>query len=376
MGRILHILPGLQPNDGISTVFMNYLQNIDHEMFQFDVICHWPFHPDYRDIVESFGGTVTYLPRISFHDVLSTTIKVNDYFKKHPKYDAVHCHMANSAFIYLPIAEKNHVALRIIHSHQDRYADSLSHAIRNAPLISVGKKFANCNVACSNSAGNFLFKNDDYYVLHNSIDTEKFSYSEDKRIAFRKQMGFNSKQLIFGSIGRLTAQKNQSFVLDIFKQLLLKYPDCKLLMIGEGALKDKLVEKANFLGISDSIKWLDNVIYMDLVYQGLDALLFPSLYEGLPLTLVEAQASGLPCFTSDQISKEALMTDRSFPLPIDNGAKTWSNTVESVLENAIFYESRSRYAQIVKRAGFDIHNTTDELARIYDFHSSSTSDYE
>jgi glycosyltransferase involved in cell wall biosynthesis len=366
MKRVLHILPGLQPNDGISTVFMNYLQHIDHSNFCFDVICHWPFHPDYKELVESFGGSVTYLPRITLSNIKSTSKAIKNYFCEHPSYDIVHCHMANAAFLYLSIAEKNHVSLRVIHGHQDHYADSFAHALRNIPLVALGKRHANCNIACSLVAGNFLFGNKAFSVLHNSIDTKKFCFSNKKRFSTRKKLGFDSNQLIFGSVGRLTAQKNQSFVLDVFHRIKLCHPNSVLLMIGEGAMRDELVKKAKFLGISDNVRWMENVVDMDSIYQGLDALLFPSLYEGLPLTLVEAQASGLACFVSDKISEEALMTDRALPLPINSGADIWSNAIESVLGNPNYCVGREKYAQIVADAGFDIRNTAADLTTIYD----------
>lgn len=183
--RALHILPQFQPGGGIDSVVLNYLKNLDPEQVQIDVLCHKSEDPAYAEIVHRQGGDVFILPPFTLNN-LSEIRKQFLAIIKRNQYDVVHCHMANASFLYLRIAEQYGVPLRVLHSHQDHYADSIVHALRNIPLVAVGKHSASIKLACSNAAGKFLFGSKNFSVLPNAIDTEKFRFNSARRESFRK----------------------------------------------------------------------------------------------------------------------------------------------------------------------------------------------
>ncbi|MEK0217869.1 glycosyltransferase [Bifidobacterium mongoliense] len=363
MKRILHILPQFQPGGGMDRVVMNYFSHIDKTKFQFNVLTHMLEDRTYADQLEQAGGTVCVFPSMSFHHIRSIARQF-DVFLSKEHYDVVHCHMANAAFIYLRVAKKHGVPVRILHSHQDHYADTRSHALRNMPLIAAGKRFANRNVACSKAAGDFLFPHQEYQLLRNSIDTTSFKFSQSDRDAWRNAMGYTPQQTIFGIVGRLTAQKNQIFAVQVFQRIVAEHPSAQLVIAGDGDLNDELHHQIRSLNLDKHVCWLGNVSNISEVYMGLDALLFPSLYEGLPMTLVEAQAAGLTSYVSNTISDESFISEFVNVLPIDKGAAPWVKAV-----NDRFTKGSTRRglgAQQVKDAGFDIADTTAELEMLYE----------
>lgn len=359
--RVLHVLPELQPGGGMSTVVMNYLRNINHDEFIFDVICHMPYDDSYKLEVEKYGGKVTYFPKIGLSNIRDSIERVDKYFDNN-NYDVVHCHMANAAFIYLKIAKEKGVGLRILHSHQDHYADTWRHAARNYPLVSLGKRYANYYVACSIKAGDFLFGNKTYTILKNSIPIDQYAFKEIVRDNWRYSNNVID-DIVFANIGRLTLQKNQKFVLDIFSKIHKIIPKSKLFFAGDGELREELHQYSKSLNIQNEVVWLGNIDIKDL-YQGIDVLLFPSLYEGLPMVLVEAQAAGVQSIASNQISEEAMVTDFVEALPIDKGVAPW---VEAAVKASSKggNTNRSNGAIELREAGFDIYDTVRDLEKIY-----------
>lgn len=361
--RVLHVLPGLQHGDGMSTVFMNYLRTVDHDEFVFDVICHWPYDEDYKDEVERYGGNVTYYPKFNMSNIRESKKAVNNYFNSNASYDVVHCHMANAAFIYLKAARENGVPLRILHSHQDHYADSWTHAVRNYPLVAMGKHYANYYIACSEKAGDFLFRDKKYTILKNSIPTQQYRYDSVLRQQWREANSVEN-DIVFSNIGRLSLQKNQEFVLNVYSGIRNTLPSSKLFIAGDGELREELRQHARQLGIDEYVVWLGNTNHMNELYQGVDVLLFPSLYEGLPMTLIEAQAAGVSCLASDCISEEAMVTDFVKELPIDQGVALWIESSLNAVDRLAAVD-RSAGAAAVRKAGFDIADTVHDLENIY-----------
>ncbi|RYQ70677.1 glycosyltransferase [Bifidobacterium pseudolongum subsp. globosum] len=362
--RVLHVIPSMQHGGGMSTVVMNYLRNIDHDDFVFDVVCHGPYDEDYKAEIERYGGTLTGFENIGLSNVLDTMTRVRQYFDAHGRYDVVHCHMANAAFIYLKIAKQRNVPLRVLHSHQDHYADSWQHAMRNVPIVAYGKRFANCYIACSKKAGDFLFGKKPYTVLQNSIPTEVYRFNGEVRAKWRNEYGFDDDDIVFANIGRLTLQKNQRFLLQAFAGLHTAEPKSKLVVAGDGELRKELQRYTRSLGIADDVIWFGNVSTIDEFYQGMDILLFPSLYEGLPMVLVEAQAAGVTSLVSDTITREAIVTDYAKMLPIDKGVEPW---IEAGLKavSDLASSDRTLGARRVRDAGFDINDTVRDLEDIY-----------
>ncbi|MCH3975189.1 MAG: glycosyltransferase [Bifidobacterium tibiigranuli] len=359
MRRILHIIPEFNPGGGIENVVMNYYRNIDRSHFQFDVVTHSIADSSLALEFESLGGRITKMPVFGLS-------ALSDIRKKYAKliydnaYDCVHCHMPNAAFLYLKIAKSMGVPQRILHSHQNRYADTASHVIRNIPLVALGKPYANVRLACSQDAGDFLFGHREYTILPNAIELDAFRFNKTLRAAKRDELGLATNDFVLGNVGRLTPQKNQTFLLSFLPALLKKRPDIVVLLVGEGPCRNELVSEARDLKVSEHVRFLGMRTDMAGLYSAMDAFVFPSLYEGLGEALIEAQVSGLPAIASTDVPKIAKINDScAFIDRMDENA--WINGVSRLSR------SSNRENGYLKALGsqYDIESTKDMLEMIY-----------
>lgn len=365
MKRILHILPQFQPGGGMERVVMNYFGHIDSNKFCFDILTHRLDNRIYANQIEHAGGKVFVFPPFGIKTLVEIAHRFDDLLSAE-HYDVIHCHMANAAFIYLRIAQKHGVPLRILHSHQDHYADVWSHKIRNIPLVFIGKKYANYNIACSEKAGSFLFKKEPFTVLNNGIDLEDFCYSIAKRTKVRKNLKIAAEDLVFGYVGRLVPQKNPFFILDVFSDCI-KISNRKMILVvaGTGELEPQMKKYAINKGIANQIIWLGDVDYISEIDNGIDIFLMPSIYEGLGLSLIEAQATGAECYASNSIPDEAFVTDFAHAMPLDKGSSYWASEIINNIDKSLSRNRSSASEQII-RGGFAISSNVTCLEDIYE----------
>ena len=237
--RVLYILPALNFCGGIENYAMSYYRNINKDKIQIDFITHTELEASFEEEINTLGGKVYAFPPFKIKKLGTILKKIDNFFKKHAKeYNIIHCHMANAAFFYFKIAKKYNVNIRILHSHQPSASDKLLHKIRNYPLLFLGNKLATHRIACTKLAGDFLFKNYSYKIIRNAINTKRFEFNQYKRLNLRKSLGLENKYVV-GHVGRFCAQKNQLFVLEIFKEILEKKENAYLIFVGAG--EDKLI---------------------------------------------------------------------------------------------------------------------------------------
>jgi glycosyltransferase involved in cell wall biosynthesis len=347
---------------------MNYYRHIDRDKIHFDFIYNLDSpQPNYLDEIAKLGGKAFRFPQLSAKGVLQCGKLFDEFLKEkpkaQPKYDIVHCSTANAAFIYLRIAKKHGIPVRILHSHQDKAADLFSHAVRNVPLLALGKRFATHNAACSARSGDFLFGKADYTILNNAGDPEKYAYNPDMRGKIRRAFigegGMEDGRFLVGSVGRLCEQKNVIFAVEVFAELLKIYPNSRYMMVGDGVLRDKLNARIAELGIADKMILTGSRSDVPNLYQAMDALLLPSLYEGLPFAAVEAQFAGLPVLASDGCTAEVAFTNSIQFFPLSAGAPAWA---EALTE----YAGRERGgAETVSDQRFDIRVQAKRLEDLY-----------
>lgn len=297
------ILPTMNVSGGIENLFLNYLRHIDRDRYAFDFVVHEMNDISVGKMAEGLGAKVFLMPHFS----LKTAGTIKEKYKRilsFGNYDIVHSSMANASFLYLSEAKKAGILVRIQHSHQDHAADNTLHAIRNIPLLKMGNSYATVNAACSENAGRFLFREKPFFVINNAIDYKKFSFDEEKRSEFRKRYSIGN-EFVVGTAGRLCTQKNQAHLIRDFAELKGLMPNALLLIAGEGEKKDFLQLLSAELSVSNSVIFLGPVKDMPSFLSALDCFVFTSLYEGLPVSGVEAQANGLPCVFSDSITREA-----------------------------------------------------------------------
>lgn len=355
--KILTITPGLNVCGGIESYVMNYYLKI-HNDVQMDFITHDISDTTYKDIIEKNGDKVYVFPKIGLNIFKSEKV-IDKFFSEHHDYDIVHCHMANAAFLYLKAAKKYGIKVRIIHSHQNKAADVLTHAVRNIPLIKIGLKYANVNFACSKLAGDYLFKNKKYYLINNAIDSNRFKYNPDVRKNMRKKLGIDGDCFVIGNVGRLCPQKNQKFLIDTFS-LVSDEINSKLIIIGEGELQKDLENRIKELKIEDKVLLLPSTNKIEDYYQAMDMFILPSLYEGLGIVNIEAQACGLRTIVSDKVPKIAKISDLLSFVKLSSGIERWAKEIISKRNY-----TRKEQKDILKNSGYDIDYESKKLVELY-----------
>lgn len=356
--KILCILPAFNMCGGIENFIMAYYKNFS-ENIKMDFITH-EIKDDYNsNIVNERGDNVFLMPRISLKTFFSFKKELKNFFEKHHDYDIIHCNMANAAYFYFKYAKKYNINVRIIHSHQNSYADKFTHKLRNIPLIYLGNKLSNTNFACSKLAGDFLFKKKQYYIINNAIDVNKFEFNDNKRSEIRKKLKLKKDDFVLGNVGRLVPQKNQAFLLELLKILVSQNDKYQLVIVGDGELEIELKNKAKKLKIEKNIMFIKPNSEIDKYMCAFDMFVLPSLYEGIGIVNIEAQSTGLKVIASKNVPTIAKVTELMEFLELD--VEKWS---EFILANSNSYE-RKNMKKDITAASYNIYEETNKLERLY-----------
>lgn len=284
-------------------------------------------------------------------------------------YAVVHSHKATRGTVFLLLAKKYGVKNRLVHSHIAASTDkTFSAKFFTAVSVRISKALSTQLFSCGKDAGKFMWGTESFdhgkvRVMHNAIDTEKFTFSEKLRIEKRRELGI-ADQTVFATVGRLTRQKNQEYLLRIFAKALGTRKDIVLLLIGRGEDERKLKNLAGQLEISKYVKFLGIRDDVSQLLNAIDVFLLPSLYEGLPVVLVEAQANGLKSIVSDRVTKEVDVTDLITYLPIlPDTERDWAKAI--VDEKGKSADCRSKYSRIIADAGYDIKTESKKMQDYY-----------
>jgi glycosyltransferase involved in cell wall biosynthesis len=363
--RVLQVTHTLN-RGGTETMLMNYYRCIDKTKLQFDFLLTTPlsYKCDYEDEVIEMGGKIFHLPGLAPFSPWRYLKSLSVLFKNHPEYKIVHSHISATSVFPLYIAKRNNVPVRIVHSHNTHGGNPSKHFITivlKLFLRYVGTHF----LACGTDAAEWLygkrfFRNNDVFILKNAIQASLYSYNEEKRSLLRAKEGW-SNGFVIGHIGRFTYQKNHGFLLDIFKNIKLLYPHALLLLVGDGEEREVIEKKISVEQLDRSVFLTGVVDNVSDYTQVMDVFLFPSLFEGLSLALIEAQAAGLPCFTSETVSQESAVTDLVEFIPLSRGAEYWANKIIRYKER---YVRRNTYNEI-RKAFYDVQQNTKWLENYY-----------
>lgn len=221
-------------------------------------------------------------------------------------------------------------------------------------------KYATELFACGHEAGKWMFGSIEFTVLNNAIDAERYAYDEKKRKEIRAELSIPENALVIGHVGRFAPPKNHTFIVDLFDRITKMRNDSVLLLVGDGDLKAGIEEKVKILGLSDKVVFTGLRSDVDRLLQAMDVFLFPSVYEGLPLSIIEAQAAGLPCLISDKVPDECRITDCVQQLSLDDPIEIW---IQAVL-NAGGTE-RKETLTLIRNAGYDIKTNAVKLQDYY-----------
>ncbi|HZJ77336.1 MAG TPA: glycosyltransferase family 1 protein [Clostridia bacterium] len=362
--RVLHVFHSMNCG-GAETLIMNVYRNLDRSKIQFDFLVNYFDDMFYEKEIEKLGGKIY---RMKFLTQVTPPIyerQLYRFFKSHPEYKTVHSHLETTTGIILKQAKKAGVPKRIAHSHNSRFTrEGILAVAENIYKSYCRKKIApNATelLSCSDKASKWLYgdKSAQATIIKNGIESEKYAYDEAVRIRVRQQLGIDNNTKVLGHVGRFNDQKNHQFLIDIFEQYRKHDDNCVLILVGEGDLKQAIKQKVKSKGLESSVEFLGLRSDVNEVLQGFDIFLLPSLFEGLPLVIVEAQASGLPCLTADTISP---LSDLGCGLveflPIDN-VDTWAKKITSI------HKERKVTTEQIKKAGYDIISTAKILEKIY-----------
>lgn len=343
---------------GIGTVMMNYCIALDKERYDLTIIAGKPIADKYKNECKEYGIHLIALP--SRHEETIRHYIALWKALKTVHYDIVHDHGNSSMMaIELTIAKLAGIKNRIAHSHNSVCQSIKVHQLLNPYFRTIYTKA----LACGQLAGNWLFGEDNFDVLPNGFHMEEFAFSKENRELVRNELVLG-EQFIIGHIGRINAQKNQEYLLDIFKEVATVRNDAILLIVGTGPDEEKIKSCVENHPYKNRIILYGETDNPTAFYSAMDVFVFPSRFEGLPVVLLEAQISGLPCIVSDKITREVDLGDINWQ-SIDDDPKSWADAL-------LFIEKRSeeeRAAYKIKHLEeiqqYDITQSVKQLDRIY-----------
>lgn len=304
--RVAQVLNRMD-SGGIEAVVMNYYRHIDRDKVQFDFYFAEDSSFPQREELEKLGAGIYPIPAYSrpfqYHRALYKAFKDK-------QYRIVHAHLSTMSVFPLFAAWRAGVPVRICHNHSTAHWGEGLKTLLKYVLRPFNKLFATEYFACGETAGRWMygdrcFKRGKVTVMPNAIDTEKFAYDPEARVALREELGIPEDAFVVGHVGRFMYQKNHSFLIDVFAELVKQRPDAVLLLIGEGELMEKIEKKVQRIGIEGKVIFTGARQDVEKLYSVMDVFCLPSFYEGLSVVAWEAQANGLPIVFSNKIPKEA-----------------------------------------------------------------------
>lgn len=360
------VLDTVMDRGGAEAMIMNYMRNINRDVIRFDFLTNRDYRAAYEDEIESLGGKVYHMCPMYPGKFRQYKRELREFLKEHPEYKIIHSNLEERSYFALKEAKKLGVPVRISHSHNRPLGFDLKLIIRYYFRFML--KYYNTHMfACGEEAGDWLYgkKNrDKVIVMNNAIDAKAYTYDAKKSLEMKEALGVLDKTVI-GHVGRFFAQKNHPFLIDIFNEIHKKDSNTVLLLVGGGelddSLKNQMKQKVADLGLSDCVQFLGVREDVSDVMQAFDLFLLPSLFEGLPVTMVEAQASGLPCVISDKVPIQCDITGNVKVVALEDSPQKWADVV---LEFVGEFERKDTFDKIQK-AGFDIKENAKWLEEFY-----------
>lgn len=359
MKRVLLICTTRIGKTGITNVVMNYLRSFNTEDIKFDLCAINNPEQAYIDIVRKQGGEVYVIERLGntftyFMDLI--------HLVKKQHYNAVHIHTnSHTAVLELLAAKFAGCKVRIVHSHNTTCKSVLLHRL----LTPVFNLLYTHGFACGDEAGRWMFGNRPFSVINNGVDVAKFVFDKSKRDEIRTKLRVEDNQILLGHVGMFNGVKNQQFIVEVVSELCKKNENYRLVLIGDGEQRNKVEEITKNLNLEDKVFFTGNIDNVSDYLSAIDLIVMPSLYEGLPLALIEQQANGLRCIVSDTITQEVNKTGNVTFLSLNSPAEKWATEIVSMKK----VEGRELVSQKaindIISAGYSIREEANKLERFY-----------
>lgn len=348
--HVLHILSALDFG-GVETMLYNYYKHIDSDKIVFDFVVYSQKCGGMEELFKQYGSKIFHVTpkKESF---IKNTIQIAKIIKN-GNYDVIHVHQGFSSFNSVLVSKLNRVPTTIVHNHGIKTVSKIK-----KPFFSFLKflnwHFSDWHFACSDEAGKNMFgkkwrSNNSCYVMKNAIELEKYRLNINMRQKMRDQLLLDDDSLLILHAGRMDDAKNQSFLLDVFSEVLDKEHNALLVLAGDGPLKPQLMKKAKDLGVDSRVVFPGVLQNLNHWYQAADVFAFPSKHEGLGMVVIEAQISGLPVICSNGVPKSVKLAEQVSFLSLSDGFVLWCDGILSAKNHL-----RADNFELVKSEGYDV----------------------
>lgn len=369
MIRVLHELSSLD-GGGVSKLLFDYYSNMDHEKIHFDFMIYDYYEEGiFEAPLKAMGCEVYRLPVFKIDK--KQCLQQMETIIKNGHYDVVHSHRGSRALFVLHYARKYGVKKRIAHSHIAYEPVSKKKRFLNIVLSKYVMLLATDLFACGIDAGIYMWgkKTSDanrIRIMKNAIKIDQYKFSEENRAKARQELGLTN-ELTFGIVGRISDQKNFPFLIKTYSEVQRQIDNSVLIIIGRGVQEeeDRIIKMCKEIGITEKVHFLGVRNDVPFILNALDVFVLPSLYEGLPVVLIEEQANGLPAVISERITDEMVVTDLIQRISIDgeDAPHIWANAL--IATEGRDSKHRSVYSEIVKEAGYDIITESKKMQEFY-----------
>lgn len=365
MLRVLHVIEAMN-RAGAETLIMNIYRQLDISKIQFDFLVHVEEECDFDKEICELGGKIYRISPFTGFNFSSYRKECRAFFSEHPEHAIVHGHQGKGAPIFLSEAKKCGKAT-IAHAHSENFykgLDRLAFKLATFPTRYVAEHFMACSEgACRATFGNKIALSENYELLKNGINVSDYSCTTDGHIEAKSNLGLSSHH-VFTHVGRFAETKNHKFLLKVFSEINQQLPDAVLLLCGAGPLKESIEALAAELGVASRVFFLGVRNDIPNILQATDVFLFPSISEGLAISVIEAQAAGASCIVSTGIPEISIITERTLRIPLSLGTCKWANEAKRLLASS-YLEPRPQNASAICACGFDIKNTAESLFSYY-----------
>lgn len=363
MIRVLHSVSNMD-RAGIETMLMNYYRHMDRSRVQFDFLCNKKKPGDYDGEIRAMGGRIFRSPGLNPLRYPQYLRYMQRLFRQYPEYRIVEAHNGAFGVYALYAARRSGVPVRIFHAHgagltRDKKLP-LKLVCRALLPYQLNRRFT-CGAAAARCYfGEAAARAGAYELIPNAIEPERFAYNGEVRARLRAEHGLTEKHVV-GHVGRFAAQKNHRFLLEVFAALAKTDDRAQLVLLGEGELMERVRAQAEALGLAGRVDFLGSVSNTHEWYQAFDCLVLPSLWEGLPVVGVEAQAADLPCVFSGSVTREAALTERARFISLDAPVTAWAEA----LRGALAETGRRDRSRLIAEKRYDIRTEAVRLQELY-----------
>lgn len=346
---------------GAETMCMNLYRKIDKKKVQFDFVKNSSIVGAYEDEIKKLGGKIFKAPKYKIYNHLDYIRWWKKHFKNHPEHKIIHGHYFTIAPIVFKLAHKfERITVGHAHTSKPKYKKFKLTNLLKELLVKKIEEHSDFCFACSKDSGEYFYKNKEFVILNNAIDSQKFEFDSDMRNKVRQELNLDETNFVVGTVGSFTGVKNPMFTVEIIKHLAKETDKLQFVWVGDGDLKNQVIEELDKSSLKDRVIFTGSRGDVHHLLQAMDVFILPSLFEGLPVVSIEAQSSGLPTLLSENVSREAAKTDLCEFLPINNPSD-WAKKIFSYKDNF----KRVSTKQKIIEAGYDIEATAEFIQSFY-----------